>query len=1509
MRAFSLALALGLLLPSLGGEQPDAAKSSWLVRFYRDNAFVAPAGTTLVHCAGINVDVSKFKAEDGRRLTYEIAFAAHGSWTVPADGDYCFRTVEGKRNNGAYRLAVDGRFVNEQPDGKIALRKGSAALTLYSRQRMYHGRLQYNNRNAPVTEAAIEVKAPGGSEFVPVVVAAADPSVLARPDVAYTKEFSLDEAKTRYWSCRTFAFDVPEDGYYRVSLQRTGATMRKYAMVLDDREIANMEFRMGVDASSLFYGEPDLSGDRRKLRADFFSRVAKVRRLEKGRHMLDICLQAGPWHNDRDVSAAFTNGTVRVGVDRLDGLNPASETGFWFENRDDLVYRRGERMVLKAGSAAADAGDYEFEVSNTVTRAIVRRERRRLGRTVTDFTYDCPDEGGFEFRVRDAQGRVVEGPWAFAVVDVTPVRSPKMTRGGRVPPAAERVVDAVCCTEGAEGEHLFRDSFGTSTVVTNGEGLVYRMPGPQGCTSKLLMSVGKPGSVENRRGDMREMTPEERKAGVRPHRWGHYFDWFAYTLTVRHPGRAHVIRCTVPNDASRYVTSYAFDWKTAAYNGANLLTGDAPAAGPVATLSYFVWPNTDKIDVLVPNTTGCLRGGLNGRGAVIRIELLECEDDIPALPEPHAGWQRGRSLGWIGEQGDLWVNERTMPPLWGDDGVLAVGEDTHGYHTWNDMILSWERFGRFSAYRGDSLVTGPVFSYGMQFCQGLAPRLLYPSSDVLGKGSRCPSVDLFGRDHLKLMLLKCEKYGVRFVADFMIYVQQDQGKVWAQALGIDEGLDSIFLSAGADGKPYRGWTSALVNNPAHPAYRKTAVRFCEELSRRYGGYRSFAGIRQRYWHDCVEGFDPWWLNEKLGFDDWTVARFAAERGLGADRRLASVGYDAKAFEARRDYITETHAAAWRAWRDEKVYTLREEMLAALRRHAPQAELFVTSTNVFASKYGLGDARMVGRRDLGYLAGQHRLTRLPSVEIGGLYSGYFTNFNVRPAPYGNPDHGTNVWCISSYPTGLCCNDGYRAAPYLLESAAKALAANRLNHLWAGPEWCLPAADECLRGFVQVFRAIPDLAYARIPAAHGSDTNAPYAAWQAKRPEGGAFAFFVNTTDCRLKVKVALAARNLCVTDAVDGSTEVNVRELAFELPPFMVAARILSDVHGATGVTAQALGEGLGRITAEADRLIGFEDQCGGLTGIRADETRTYSELIAPLKKARADGDSLAMLCFQRAFRRDHDYWYGVTGYPLEERVCTRPSGCTLAWMKERKLWLKAKEPDDGAFGTVEGFGDRTFFLSKRGRGPLVEFGGGWGGYRSVRVTALFGGGYGPLRVEDVDGREVWTFPATGGKIPRLETREVPVPFTYRYSNCQPLRFVAGGARGGAVLSAQVETLPPQFVTKYSLPDGREFRADADGWFLPPAGVTTLRTVAVGGKSGGLTTTFLYGVERADVKLNGKVLVKKADKPPASGRAVVHTNFRSGTNEVELTVHPAPAGQPEPRIRLGFWQTDKVQLPE
>lgn len=1479
-------------------------KPVWNVKYFADNSFMRPGGETTLTTTNVMCEVRKFQYPQFVRKPDDLrAFVACGRFIAESDGVYAFRLDELRGNNAAARLQVDGKFINEFPDGEITLKKGEVPVRVYVRQSSWTQIRQMAGVKFTFANFGVSVKAPGKTDFAPIVVTPS--GELPHDHIAFDREFKYDEAIKRYYCYRSFPIDVEEDGYYRIGIHFRYCTFRSLRFVLDEQELFQHHERAGTDMNSRFTGEVDMSGNRKALKADFFTRQADVRLLKKGRHMVDLYMMQDPWPGDNQVALLMTNDCVRCGYDILKGVNPESETGFWIEDRDDAVYEKGETFELRGGSAADAGYEYLFEVSNTVSHAIVKRETAKIGYKPHDFKFACETEGAYEYRVYNRRGEVVEGPWAFVVVDTAPVERAKMGKNAKIP-AAGKIADSVdCAFEGPGGPHEFRDSFGSSSVVTNRDGLAYRLVGPQRAAHKLVTHVGKPGTAEFNQNNYRILTDEEIKAGKHG-QYMEYFDWYAYTLNVPNPGKPYIVRCTIPNDENRYVTSYAFDRKTAAYNGWNLHCGDAPAAGPTSYLSYFVWPNADKIDVMIPNTTGNHGGRLNRRGACVKIELLECGDEIPQLPEAALGWTDARGLGWHGEQGDLWVNERTMPPMWESDSMLKIGEDKHGYHSWNDLLLSWERFGQLCAYRGDSLVMGPVFSYGMQLYQGPASRLLYPGVDVHGKGAHSEIIDRASRDQFKLILMKCSKWGVKFVADFMIYIPEKEGPFWATQLGMPSETNSIFLSPKADGVPYRPWTGALVNNPAHPVYRKIAIQFCEELAKRYGKYPAFAGIRQRYWPDCVEGFDPWWHDWRLGFDDWTVAKFAEENGI-KDPKLASVGRDETAFDARRTYMTNQYETVLRDWRDDKVHSLREEMVTAMRKYRPDACLFVLGTNVFKSALGLGDKRVIGRRDLGYLAEQGGLDRIESVEMNSLSGKYFAAFNTRPAPYDNPDHGTNEWLVHSYPSGLCCNKGYRCSPYHLEPIAKRLADNQLKYINAGGEWCLPPADEKLREFTQIYRAIPDLDYTRFITKHGADKEAPYGIWQAKMPNGGIALFVVNATDCELDFRFTLSARNMSVTDPVDGSKERFTKEVHIRLDSFMPAVRFLSGNDGVASVDVAALGAGLKRIQDEAERLISYESQCGKYCGNRNDENRTFSELIAPLKAAYAGQDWLLVKRCLFDFRRDHDYWLMVTGFPKEENNRTRPCGNTLKWMHGKNLYVMKNTAEDGEFAEVKDFESHgEFFVSKKGYGPFVEIGGGWGGWRTASFTALFGGGYGPYQVEDRDGKVIWTFPATGEERPHLETRTIPMQLNYHFANSLGLRYRALGENGGAVLSAASTALPGPPVTKFYKEDGSIFKTGADGYFEPPAGMTNLIVYAVKNGPWGLTTTFLDGVDRVEVMLNGKPLIKRAEKRSRYPTSA-HTSFVRGTNRFDLVISPAPEGAKSTKIMMRIWEAEKVEI--
>ena len=1357
----ALAFALAGLLAGTALAAPVAEGSAtWTLAYSFKNEFAAMDGVKTLTGTG-NVLMAYNDILLAKPTMSAQSGVFRGRMAVVKPGKWAFRLDEnlpkGLRgslpqvNCGAYRVFVNGVPVFEQPDGAVELKAGSALVEVYYRKRRTTDWALY------AVGFSLSARAPGETEFRLVKPSACMDEEARRPFLTFGREFAYDEGKARAHTFREFDFDAPEDGLYEIALHGKTAWAIRRAHV-DGLDVIYATSRKGEKGSE--WQLSDLDDRRYAFHRDYYGRVRRVVHLTKGRHVIGVCAGVGyPWDDHMEKMMCDTNYLVRCGVTKMTAHEPVSGTCLFPEGRDQFVFRAGEPLRLRAQRPAGSVAErHVFEVAELGSSNVLFRQSLDVDGREQFFAYPCPQEGGFEYWVRNARGEIVEGPWEFAVVE-TKGKGEDEGEGEGLRRTME-VVDSVDCTEGRGGEHGFRECGTNSRIVTNAAGVVYREVGTRGARRVGYMPTKEHG-----------IRPAEK--GERGTIGFDTFDWFAYKLKVRHPGRAHIVRCQVPNDVRRLVTVTATDWKTCLNSGWNLEVGDAPSAGKVGELAFAIWPTAEAVDVMALHSSSG-RDRLNRRSALVSIRLEEYPDGLPALTPATGGWADGREFGWTGEQGNLHVMERMWPDFVRDGRWIGAGYGVR-YRDWRDFLTGWNRFGEFSRYRGDTLVSVPVDTYNQQFMSGEPARLVMLGRDVYSgevyeQDRPAPNTDLFFRDVFALELLVAEKYGVRLVADFMLARLDRAIPTWCKAAGMDGATNGVFLTANAAGKISRGTFGYPIPNPAHPATRRRMVEFCRAFGLRYGKYPAFAGIRHRLWPNGGAIFEPTFGRPEIGYDDYTVSRFLEETGAKAGVEPSVEGNEAR-YQKRRTALCREHADAWRTWRTKVVVTLHEEMLAALREGAPRARFYGPVTrpadpkksSQWSPSVGLDPAAFKGRAELGFDEDYCRITGL-GVEIPAPFDPTNTfNFSLRPAPYTNYDYrAVAPWKYDPYPGGICCNSSYRIAPYHLEKPALALAENRLGRLCAGPEWCLPPADESLRQFVRVWRTIPRLDYRRM-----TDPTANVQVWAAKTPSN-LVVFAVNRTDLRQTAEAV-----------TDGGT------LGFDLQPYMPAVRTVAGAANVTGVKATATDEEKAFVERELAFLRKVERYA---TAAKTNGT-TFAQAFAPVAQAVAARDSAAAGAAIRAFEgsEESDFFFEQGGWPATrarfDLLWEWAAGSSMVVLYKQRM----VNPDQMTLKRFSFRNGDPFVCAPKGRKGVVNI---WPSKerRYFCINAIFGAGYDAIRVS-CDGRPVGVFPSDTSTEMRVESRFIEIP-PFAGKQMVPLEFVSDGENGFAIYQFQLRNAPP-----------------------------------------------------------------------------------------------------------------------
>ena len=1100
----------------------------------------------------------------------------------------------------------------------------------------------------------------------------------ATMSAGFDREFLYEDARHVAHGYRTWDFEAAEPGLYAIDIV-PGSGKRPVKAFLDGVQIVFTRGSVDNDA-----------------KADSEGRIRRIRWLEGGRHVFDLRIQGDsiPMIDTMESSMRGNDKApgVRAGVSRLRN----GEAGFWMEGTDPDCMARvaGEPLVVAGCMASVSRRDAEaqrrFTMEVRAAGAVIdgnRMQSAAIGDAARSessphlwsqtlavstkpvrFEYPCDREGEFCYLVRDAAtGGIVEGPWDFVV---TVIDGNRMPSNAIETAAAPILVDSVdCAVESAGGPHLFREG-GKSEIVETPDG-AYRLCGPQGVHKNYYTAEGK-----NKSGEWKPAGKDD------PGAFGHYaFDWFGYTLKVEHPGTTHILSVRVPNDLRRVTFVAAFDRRVMRCAIWAILSGCGPASGPWSELKIPIWPNEDAIDVMVLNTDGMTKGKDMGvplksrRGAAAALALYECPGGLPPLEAPACGWNPARGLGWDGEQINIGPNERTTPPL-PDDSAKRIWEKQkpNARHEWSDLRKSWDRTFELEAWRGGTVIAYPVLSYGMQAYQGYAQLLVKPLRDIYAGEAKDSARDPVDRDVFALMLQCAERRGVTLAADFMVNGMVQIGQEWATAVsrryGFGGDTTGIYLSEKADGAPRTFLNATLLPNPAHPAARGNQVEFCREFGRRYGRYKSFGGIRHRFWKSWPGSIEPWFWGEDTGFDDFTVGEFCKATDIALD----PVGTNETAFAERKRRIREDHGAEWNAWRSEVCLSLQKEMLAALREGAPQARFFVVneSWNPITSGQGLDRELFAGESGLGFDSDSVYLFG-PRLELNALDPRFFKPFFV---------HRETI-----PPFSLCCDNTSLCAPYNLEPAALALASNRLDMIWSGGHWSLPPLDDALREFTRVFRAIPDRTDWRPAEAGPSDqadgsgaqppTFAPVAVWWAH--DGGDVLFWaVNRTDTGRKVRLRFEKEPTALEDCVSGRAidcnrqQSNAIEAAIHLSPFMpgfyrargAGALLFFDAPMGEEEKAAVLREwahleAIEPLAGDAREFVagGGEEYCPGAGAFsRRDISLSYAEAVEPVAVAARSGDLFRLKAALADFRENHSWWYWKFGWPEGMRPVGQEAG-------------------------------------------------------------------------------------------------------------------------------------------------------------------------------------------------------------------------------------------------------------
>ncbi len=589
--------------------------------------------------------------------------------------------------------------------------------------------------------------------------------------------------------------------------------------------------------------------------------------------------------------------------------------------------------------------------------------------------------------------------------------------------------------------------------------------------------------------------------------------WFAYTTSIPRLGNPYIVEIDYPNDSYRTTIAqirqgppeiggnptHAYVMGVGADTG-----GEFTLSHRLETLSVLVWPTSRdwRINLITPQN--------GSRPAASRIRIYELPEGISPMP----GRTDGRTYAQWYEEGFSYLS------VFGGSNQSA-----------EDLMRGTDQWLRSAAYAGANAVVPTVSVYQMA---------MYPSR----YNTAFCTPETF--DAVRLILLYCEKYGMRFAGEFHPEARE---LMWMEDRGLDDRKNSLRNSKGKFGDQSARFS------PVHPVNQTWYLGMLKEFAARYHDSRAFEGVSLRIMR---------WANPALnnfhsldwGYDDYTVELFEKETGID----VPVAADDPLRFGKRHSWLVNHEKARWIAWRCDKVTELHRKIVAEVRSVRPDLLVYLDAGDAARAEMGLDlpalakidglvlvqNVGTYGRRKAmlvnqatrdklvapGAMDALLNLGAKPSYAIGQAYF-EATQKVAPPADLGYPENTPHGWMSGAVePAGA--HSVERWALMLAETDARFLRDGGNAYTLGQPR---------NREFFRQYRRLPDIAFTA-----REDARDPVAVWSAEDRDGFWF-YAVNREAYDLPISLDLRTNGDVVRVVDDRVESVRFGRLNKVLKPY------------------------------------------------------------------------------------------------------------------------------------------------------------------------------------------------------------------------------------------------------------------------------------------------------------------------------------------------------------------------